>query len=64
MYQYLQGKIYLSFSFERESSVMRVRLRVVKNTHYEYALAHYKYALAHYEYALAEQICISRTNIH
>ena len=33
-------------SSQGESSVLRVRLRVVKT--------HYKYALAHYEYALAE----------
>ena len=34
-----------SGSSQGESSVFRVRLRVVKN-HYEYTLAHYEHALA------------------
>ena len=35
----------LSGSSQGESSVLRVRLKVVK-THYDYTLAHYEYALA------------------
>ena len=46
-----QSTIMLSRSFQGESSVLRVRLRVIKT--------HYEYTLAHYEYALAEWICIS-----
>ena len=34
----------LSGSSQGESSVLRVRLRVLK-THYEYVLVHYEYAL-------------------
>ena len=39
----------LSGSSQGESSVLRVRLRVIK-TCYKYALAHYEYALAEVEY--------------
>ena len=49
-----QSTIMLSRSFQGESSVLRARLRVVKNPLQNYVLAHYEYTLAHYEYALAE----------
>ena len=35
----------LSGSSHGENSVLRVRLRIVKKTHYKYALAHYEYVL-------------------
>ena len=50
----MQSTIMLRLSSQCETSVMRVRLRVVKKNHY-------KYALARYEYTLVEQTCISRS---
>ena len=41
----MQSTIMLRLSSQCETSVMRVRLRVVKKTHYKYALAHYEYTL-------------------
>ena len=45
----MESTVMLSGSSQGESSVSRVRLRVVK-THYECTLAHYEYALAEVEY--------------